>query len=276
MSTLRLDDLELFYELSGEGPPLLLIQGVGVIGECWRPQVAVLEKRFQTLLFDNRGIGRSAPCRGPIRIETMAQDACALLDAVGWQSAHVIGHSMGGIIAQQLALDCPHRVRSLSLLCTFRRGKDAARLTPWVLWMTLRTRLGTRQMRRRAFLEMLWPPDALANADAGQLATRVSGLVGRDLADQPPVLMKQLQAMARHDASASLSKLSSIPTWVLSGEHDPIARPDYGRSLARAIPGARFELLPHASHGLTIQAANPVNEKLMAFLDSVELARVSR
>ncbi|HEY6170092.1 MAG TPA: alpha/beta fold hydrolase, partial [Verrucomicrobiae bacterium] len=143
MSLLKQSDVELHYELAGSGPPVLMIQGVGVTGEGWRPQVNGLAGEFQTLIFDNRGIGRSIPCRGPVSIETMATDAQALMDAAGWESAHVVGHSMGGVIAQQLALDAPKRVRSLSLLCTFARGKDGARLTPWVLWMTLRTRIGS-------------------------------------------------------------------------------------------------------------------------------------
>src|SRR4051812_15815037 len=156
MPTLKRSDADLYYELSGNGAPVLLIQGVGVVGGCWRPQVNALQSNFQTLVFDNRGIGKSLPCTRPISIEAMAEDARALMDAAAWESAHVMGHSMGGVIAQQLALDCPHRVRSLTLLCTFGRGKDAARLTPWILWITLRTRIGTRPMRRRAFLELLW------------------------------------------------------------------------------------------------------------------------
>src|SRR6185503_16008027 len=191
MSTLKRPDVDLHYALSGQGPPVLLIQGIGVVGGCWRPQVEALQGRFQTLLFDNRGIGKSTPCAGPISIEAMAEDARALMDAVGWESAHVIGHSMGGVIAQQLALDCPKRVRSLSLLCTFARGKDAARLTPWVLWMTLRTRIGTRRIRRRAFLEMLWPMNSLQTADTDALASRIAALIGRDLAQQTSILMKQ-------------------------------------------------------------------------------------
>ena len=201
MNSLARPDVQLAYELSGHGEPVLLIQGVGVVGECWRPQVDALKSDFQTLHFDNRGIGRSLPCSGPITIETMAADARALMDMAGWKSAHVVGHSMGGVIAQQLALDAPTRVRSLSLLCTFARGKDAARLTPWVLWISLRTRLGTRRMRRRAFLEMLWPRADLAACDQDALATRVAALVGRDLAEQPPILMKQLSALGRHDIS---------------------------------------------------------------------------
>jgi pimeloyl-ACP methyl ester carboxylesterase len=177
---------------------------------------------------------------------------------------------MGGVIAQQLALDCPKRVRSLSLLCTFARGRDGARLTPWVLWMTLRTRIGTRRMRRRAFLEMLWPSDELQSADKDKLAARVASLVGRDLADQPPILMKQMMALARHDCSKSLGQLATIPTLVISAEFDPIALPRYGRMLAAAIPGARFEQMPGTSHGVTIQKADELDHRLRQFLVSVE------
>src|SRR5258706_168192 len=266
MQILKRSDVDLYYELSGHGPPLLLIQGVGVVGECWRPQVNELAKNFQTLLFDNRGIGKSLPCTGPISIEAMAEDARALMDAVGWTSAHVAGHSMGGVIAQQLALDCRKRIRSLSLLCTFARGKDAARLTPWVLWMTLRTRIGTRRMRRRAFLEMLWPADALKSEDMDDLGARVAALAGRDLAYQPPVLMKQVMAMVRHDTSQRLAELAGIPAYVLSGDRDPIALSRYGRMIADGIPGARLEIMPGASHGLTIQHADEVNKRLEHFL----------
>jgi pimeloyl-ACP methyl ester carboxylesterase len=180
---------------------------------------------------------------------------------------------MGGVIAQQLALDAPKRVRSLSLLCAFGRGKDAARLTPWVLWMTLRTRVGTRRMRRKAFLEMLWPAEVLAKADTDKLAAEVGELVGRDLAESPSVLMKQLRAMARHDASGRLKELAQIPTLVASGEHDPIALPRYGKMLADAIPGAMFEVMPGCSHGMTIQKAAEVSQRLRRFMDGVEERR---
>jgi len=269
MANLKRPAVGLYYEVTGQGAPVLLIQGVGVVGEGWRPQVDALEQRFQTLIFDNRGIGKSVPCAKPISIEAMAEDARALMDAAGWESAHVVGHSMGGVIAQQLALDCRQRVRSLSLLCTFARGKDAARLTPWVLWMTLRTRVGTRRMRRRAFLEMICPPVALQTADTDALAARFATLIGRDLADQPPILMKQLMSMGRHDTFSRLGELRDIPTLVVSAEHDRIALPRYGQILANAIPGARFELMRDASHGVPIHTADRINEQLLLFLDSL-------
>ena len=271
MPTLKRAEVELYYESSGMGPPVLFIQGVGVVGECWRPQVNALKESFQCLLFDNRGIGKSAPCSGPITISAMAEDSVALLDALGLESAHVVGHSMGGVIAQQLALDYPKRVRSLSLLCTFPRGKDATRLTPYVLWMTLRTRLGSRRMRRRAFLEMLIPKADLEAADLDALADQVATLIGRDLADQPSILTRQLIAMARHDSLSRLGELAKIPTLVLSTEHDRIATTQCGRKLADAIPGARYEEFPAASHGVTFQKPRQINQILQRFLNSVEL-----
>jgi pimeloyl-ACP methyl ester carboxylesterase len=265
MPFLKRDEVELYYELSGDGLPVLLIQGIGVTGEGWRPQVSGLPAEFQMLTFDNRGIGRSQPCRGPLSIETMAVDALTLMDAIGWKSAHLVGHSMGGVIAQQIALDCPERVRSLSLLCTFGRGKDAARPTPWVIWMSLRTRLGSRPMRRRAFLEMLFPQSYLKTVDQTELARKVGLIVGRDLSDNPSIMFKQVQALGRHNALSQLGKLGSIPTLVISGRHDPIAKPAYGRVLAAAIPGAVYEEWPDASHGLIIQQAEALNRRLKEF-----------
>ncbi len=263
-------DVQIYYEVSGFGPPVLFIQGVGVIGEGWRMQVDYLRPHFQTLVFDNRGIGRSSPCFGPLTIEAMAADARGVMDAAGWDSAHIVGHSMGGVIAQQLALDCPDRIRSLSLLCTFPRGRDAARITPRVLWATLRTRIGTRRMRRRAFLEMLIPPEDLRQVESERLALQLAPLIGRDLADQPPILLKQLQALARHDCSHRLGGLDGIPTLVVSARHDPIAVPRYGRQLADLIPGALFEEMPDASHGMIVHQPQGINQRLEAFFTQVE------
>ena len=265
MPRLIRSDVAISYELSGDGPPVLFIQGIGVAGSGWRPQVDALNVRWQTLIFDNRGLGLSIPCNGPITVEAMAEDALNLMDATGWESAHVVGHSMGGVIAQQLALNVPERVRSLALICTFARGSDGARLTPRILWMSLRTRVGTRRMRRRAFLEILWPPNALLGADVDALASQISSLIGRDLADNPPILFQQLRALGRHDIYDRLQELRRTPTLVISGKHDPIARPDSGRALAAAIPGAQFELMRAASHGLTIQHAGAINDRLETF-----------
>jgi len=128
-------------------------------------------------------------------------------------------------------------------------------------------------MRRRAFLEMICPRSALQTADVGALAARFSKLIGRDLADQPPILMKQLMAMGRHDTHSRLGELRGIPTLVVSAEHDRIALPRYGQMLSSAIPGARFELLRDASHGVPIYSPDRINNFLTSFVGSVEAAR---
>lgn len=262
MTTLALADADIHYELKGSGPPVLFIQGVGTTGSAWNPQTDALGQRFHCLQFDNRGIGQSTDRSKDLSIEKMAADARHLLDAVGWSSAHVVGHSMGGIIAQELALDAPECVRSLSLLCTFSKGSEGASPTPWAIWMALRTRLGPRAWRRRAFLEMLFPADYLAESDKDALAAKIAPIVGRDLADQPPVLMRQVRALGAHDASAHLGELSSIPTLVLSAACDPIAKTIYGQRLSQCIGGSRYVEIADAAHGVTIQKAAQINELL--------------
>ncbi len=262
MPTLHVPDASLHYDVAGEGQPVLLIQGAGVTGSGWGPQVAELAGEFQCLSFDNRGIGMSANGSRTLTIEQMAGDARALLDGAGWESAHVVGHSMGGLIAQQLALDAPERVRSLALFCTFAKGSQAARISPRVLWMAIPTRIGTRAMRRRAFLRMLFPRDFLAECDSRLLALKVGAVIGRDLADSPAIMMKQLAAMRTHDCVQQLHRLSNIPTLVVSAREDPIALPVYGRELSERIPGSRYVEIPGASHGMTIQMPGRVNHLL--------------
>ena len=252
------------YELTGnpQGPAILFIQGVGVIGAGWQPQIDALCARYRILSFDNRGIGQSTPGNGRMTIEALADDALAVLDAAGIQAAHVVGHSMGGVIAQQVALRVPGRVRSLSLVCTFAAGWEATKLSLDKLRLGLRTYIGPRAWRRQAFLEMILPREYIAQTPRAALIARLQGLFGHDLSAQPPISLTQLGAMRRFDASATLQRLGQIPTLVLSGAADRIALPAYGRRLAAAIPGARYLELPDAGHALPIQLADKTNQIL--------------
>lgn len=261
----------LSYEVRGDGPPVLLIQGVGVAGTGWLPQVDALAGRYRCLTFDNRGMGRSQPVGAPLTVDQMAEDALDLMDAEGWKSAHVVGHSLGGLIALNLALAARDRVRSLSLLCTFANGRGATRLTMAMLWIGLRTRIGPRRLRRRAFLELVLPPDA-PKADRDATAERLAPLFGHDLGDQPPVAMKQLSAMSRYDATPRLGELAGLSTLVASAAHDRIARPQSGRAVAADIPGARYVEFPDASHGLPITHADQVNVLLLEHFDAADSA----
>ncbi len=267
----EVDGCRLAYTVRGDGPPVLLIQGVGLHGDGWRPQVDALAERYRLLTFDNRGVGRSQPA-GEISVERMARDALALMDAQGWDSAHVAGHSLGGPVALEMALRAPERVRSLALLCTFARGGDAARSLR-MMWIGLRTQVGTRRMRRHAFLEIILPPELLAGADRDALAAELVPLFGHDLGDSEPVTRRQLAAMRAYDAAPRLGQLAGIPTLVVSAEHDPIAPPALGRALAAGIPGARHVEIARASHGVPIHDAARINDLLAEHLAAAEGAR---
>jgi pimeloyl-ACP methyl ester carboxylesterase len=258
------------YASTGSGTAVLLIQGVGVIGTGWRPQVESLSARFRTITFDNRGIGASARGDTPLTIEIMADDALSIADAAGAGRFHLVGHSMGGLIAQRVALEAPQRVKSLSLLCTFADGRDASGLSPRLMWLGIRTRVGTRAMRRNGMLRMVMPPAFLQGVDRGRLAADLGALFGRDLADQPPIIGEQLRAMSRYSAAASLGRLAAIPTLVVSAAHDPIAPPRLGRALAAGIHGARYIELPDAGHAAPIQCAGEINALLAAHLSAAE------
>jgi pimeloyl-ACP methyl ester carboxylesterase len=258
----------LAYRVSGDGPNVLFIQGSGVHGDGWRPQVDELSKRYRCLTFDNRGMGGSQPFGALITVEQMAEDARVLMDAQGWDSAHVVGHSLGGLVALHLALSARTRVRSLSLLCTFARGRDATRLSWRMFWLGLRTYLGTRRMRRRAFTQMVLPPELLVDRDAW--AERLAPLFGHDLADHPPVVLKQLAAMRAYDATPRLHELVGLPALVVGARYDRIARPEVVRSLASGMAGCRLVEFGEAAHGVTIQCADRINALLHEQFSTVE------
>ena len=262
MQSLKLKDTTINFEVSGKGPRVILIQGVGLGGCGWAPQVSELRSRYELASFDNRGISTPLAISPTLTIEQMADDTRALMDHLGWDTAHVVGHSMGGLIAQQLALSDRKRVRSLALLCTFSRGREGLGITPWRMWVGARSRIGTAKMRRSAFLEILLPPHELKNIDREAMAASLEPIFGHDLADQPDIAMRQLGAMARHNQFHRLTQLESIPTLVISGQYDRLALPKYGRRLAQQIPGSTFIELTNAAHGATISRAGEINTLL--------------
>ena len=254
------------YSRTGAGDAVLLIQGVGAIGSAWRPQIEALRQHYSVITFDNRGIGGSTITEGGLTIEGMADDALTILNAEGINRCHVVGHSMGGLIAAQLALMWPRRVKSLALLCTFPDGKSGARLTRDTFFTGIRTRIGTRAMRRRAFLSLVLSKAGMDDAVRPALEATMTELFGRDLADQPPIILRQLKAMGRYDAMWRLRCLGSMRTLVMSAEQDRIAKPEYGRALAAAIPGAAYVEVANAAHAVPIETPWIVNRLLAEHL----------
>jgi aminoacrylate hydrolase len=266
----------LAYEVAGTGPPILFVQGVGVHGDGWLPQVERLSAKYSCLRFDNRGMGRSQPLGdGQLTIDLMVDDALALVDTQTWARFHVVGHSMGGHIATALALRAPERVLSLALLCTSARGKDMPPLSTSFLWTSLRSRIGPRRNRRHAFLEIVLPRSVRGVEDLDTWAARLEPLFGHDLADTPRVVMRQIRAYRLYDGVGKLSALRGTPTLVMAAEEDSLAPPRLGRALAAEIPGARYVEFADASHGLTITHANELNEQLAEHLATAGNAGLS-
>jgi 3-oxoadipate enol-lactonase len=240
--------------------PVLLIMGLGATLEWWNRLRPLLASRFRTILFDNRGVGRSDVPPGPYSIPMMADDASAVLDAAGVASAHVVGFSMGGCIAQELVLRHPARVRSLVLGCTSCGGRDAVPAAPEV-----RAALTSRANMSRE--EAMWTMapytfDASTPREviAGEFALRLRATVSND------GFFAQLEAIRMWPGSLSRLGAVSAPTLVIHGETDQLVPPENGRILARAIPHATLDMVPRASHIFMTDQFEPASQAILAFL----------
>lgn len=266
--SLEFQGCHLAWRIDGTGPRLVMIQGVGAAGTSPNPQIERLAKHYSCLSFDNRGIGASQPAGRKLSVAQMAADTAALMDHLGWNSAHIVAHSLGGLMAAQLALDDRARVRSLSLLCSFARGSDV-RMTAWIVWILLRMRLGPRKIRQDAFMDLVLPPGHPEMHSAG-MSRKLSGIVGHDIADAPPITSEQVKALRHADVSARLHELAGIPTLVINGDKDLIAPPKLGRALAAGIPGARFFEIAGAAHSFPVIEPDRCAELILDHLSKLE------
>lgn len=233
------------------GEPVLLIMGLGGSSRAWTRLIPHLRPRYAAILFDNRGTGDSDPVRAPMSMDDLAHDAVAVLDAAGIDSAHVVGVSMGGMIAQHIALDHRDRVRSLVLGCTAAVGRGGG-APPW------------RMLASAALRPLLGPartfgvvaPALYAERTRREQPERVREDLAVRVADRtdPRTVYAQMAAIARHDVRARLHELADVPTLVLHGDEDRLVPPDRACDLAAAIPGARLVMLRSCGHILTTDA----------------------
>jgi pimeloyl-ACP methyl ester carboxylesterase len=256
------------HERGAAGEPVLLIMGLGASSRLWYRLLPWLSRRHRAILFDNRGTGDSAPVRTRLTMRGLARDAITVLDEAGVESAHVVGASMGGMIAQHVALDHRERVRSLVLACTTAGGRSGA--PPWRLLATaaLRPLLGAA----RTF--PLVAPALYAPTTLRERPERVREDLRMRTADatSPLTFYAQMGAIAGHDTRARLDELASVPTLVLHGADDSLVPPDRGRRLADLIPGARFELIPSCGHLLTTDAEEHTAGAILEHLERVTAA----
>jgi 3-oxoadipate enol-lactonase len=245
MTKLRAGEIELDYERSGSGPPLLLIMGMSGTALHWgEPFLALLREDFDVIVYDHRGVGESSHLSGPITIAQLAEDASGLLDALELESAHVLGISMGGMIAQELALAHPEQVRTLTLGCSYCGGPERTDTAPAVLQrLTEAMTSGDRELAMRAGWEA-----NVSEPFAGDAEAYASFLeIARQRSVAVQVIMAQMQACMAHDTDARLGELK-MPTLVIHGTADQMLPVANGRLLAARIPGSRLEIFDDVGH----------------------------
>lgn len=262
MPKAKVNGIELYYEVHGQGEPLLMIQGLGYSSNFWFCQVPEFSKYFQTIVFDNRGVGQSDKPNEPYSIVGMAADAVGLLDHLGIGKAHVLGASMGGYIAQEIAINYPERVRKLVLLCTHYGGPEYLELTG-DLWKEILNVAGLslEEIYRRGIKYSTTPEFFENNKELVEKLVRI-----RLKNPQPAYAFQRQFAAAAAFCSKDRLQRIQAPTLVLAGKEDQIVPLELVKRLAEAIPGARFQVIEGAAHLLFIERAEEVNQLVIAFL----------
>jgi pimeloyl-ACP methyl ester carboxylesterase len=245
MPTVAVNDTELYYERRGAGEPLLMVMGMGGSHRHWgEPFTDLIARDFDAISYDHRGVGYSGPLDGELSIGSLADDALALLDALSVPSAHVLGISMGGMVAQELALRAPQRLRTLALGCTWAGGPHGHFTTPEVAARIRDAALsGDRRRAIRAGWEFNFSQEYQAEDDRFERFYEVADATRLPLR----VLAAQGQACATHDTHARLSEITT-PTLVIHGTEDMLLEVANASLIAEQIPGARLELLEGVGH----------------------------
>ena len=262
MATVKANGIEIYYEVHGAGEPLLLIMGLGANASNWEMQIDDFAREYQVIAFDNRGAGRSEKPMEPYSIHQMAEDAAALMEELGIHSAHVFGMSMGGMIAQELALRHGDRVRALVLGATMAGGPgatlpDAAMMQQWLAL----AQLPPAQAIERGLTFLYSEEYAAVHRDR-----LVQGALARwELMAPPHALQKQVMAVIAFNTHGRLQDIHH-PTLVLHGTNDKIIPFPNSDVLASNIPGARRVAYPGMGHGFLMERAEDVNREVLDFL----------
>ena len=265
------DGTRIHFEVTGKSgaTPVLMIQGLGASKNAWNLQRIAMATRFRIISFDNRGAGRSDKPTEPFTLEQMADDALAVLDAAGIETAHVVGASMGGVISQIVAVKYPHRVRSLTLVCT------ACRNHPWrqellQTWAKTAADKGMIEVGKEAAQWVMSPRSFRRLVPAFTWMGPLAALRPRHS------FVSQIDAIlnTREDLVDQLSTITA-PTMVIVGNQDILTPRGDSEEIAERIPNAELVVISGAAHGLMMEHSSTFNRILIEFLQRTELARVS-
>lgn len=261
MAIAEVNGQRLYYEMQGDGEPLLCVHGLACDTLAWIPQLQAFSSEYRTVIFDNRDVGQSSLSEGDYEIADMARDALALADELEIDTFHLVGISMGGAIAQEIALQAPDRVRTLTLAVTFPAGSTYAR------------RLGEVWGRRVSQIsheqhvdELMLLNHSEAFFEHPDMVEFIrTAMVNNPHCQPPEAFARQIAACGRHDTRDRLGSLT-MPTHVIGGEHDILVPVWKSREIAELIPGAKLTVLPNAPHGLSLERADEFNAAVLGFI----------
>ena len=245
----------------GDGEPLLCVHGLACDTLAWIPQIEAFAAAHRTVIFDNRDVGRSSMAEPGYEIADMARDALALADELELDGFHLLGVSMGGAIAQEIAIQAPERIRTLTLAVTFPAGSAYARRLAEV-W-SARVEQVSREQHIDELMLLNHSEAFYDNPDMVELVR--SAILANPHPQPPEAFGRQLAACGRHDARDGLPTLS-MPTHVIGAERDILVPVWKSREIASLIPGAKLTVLPEAPHGASLERAEEFNSSVLAFI----------
>lgn len=263
MARAKVKDIEMAYSIHGSGDPVFLIGGYTMVKESWGLQVAELARHFKIITFDNRGVGETTIPAGPFTIADMAADTVGLMDALGIDSSHVFGVSMGGLIAQILALDYPGRVKKIALGCTTHGGRHAVQPEKEV--MELLAKAGDPKIPAEEAIRIR-VPIIFSKRFIQEEPEKLEEFVRLSLKywPTPEGAAGQMGALSVFNVKRRLDEIS-CPVLVITGSEDRMMPPENSRLLAEGIPGARLHMVEAAGHDFFHERPEEVNRVLIDF-----------
>jgi pimeloyl-ACP methyl ester carboxylesterase len=264
MANTTINDVDIYYEVHGAGEPLLLIMGLGANATAWVLQIEELSRHYTVITFDNRDSGRSEKMTGSYSMRQMASDAVGLLDKLSIETAHVFGMSMGGMIAQELVLHYPDRVRSLVLGGTMAGGPQAVMAGPQLIAQWISIAGLPLEQKIEAGLRFLYSDRFIAE-NKKRLVER--SLRNSHLMAPPSALQRQIMAVMGYNVHERLHEIGA-PTLVLTGTDDKIVPSENSKILAEGIPAASLIEFEWAGHGFIIEKAKETNTHVLDFLST--------
>ena len=259
----------IYWDEQGQGEPVLLIMGLGYPSAMWYRTRPALAARYRTIALDNRGSGLSDTPPGPYSIRLMASDAAAVLDAAGIEKAHVFGVSMGGMIAQEFALQYSQRVLSLILGCTAAGGPTAVRAEAEATRMLMSRDKMSPEQAAEAAVPFIYDQTTSRERIDEDLAMR------RPWFQSPQGYAAQLQGILAWEAYSRLGQILA-PTLVIHGESDRLVHPANANLIAERIRGAKLVMIPRASHLFLTDQPDAAHRAIFDFLAAQSVAGKDR